>query len=379
MSEIPITQINYRPGVIDLGMGNPDFDLLPVELLHRSAEEYFKANDARPLQYGIERGDGYFRQSLAGFLSPKYGDEVDPDSLFITSGASSALDLLCTLYTKPGDVIFVEQPTYFLALRIFEDHSLQVVSIPMDADGMRIDLLEQRLVEHTPKFIYTIPIFQNPSGRTLSTSRRQKLVELALRDNFLVVVDEAYQFLTYSQNQTASFAVYTPEHEQVISVNSFSKILAPGLRLGWIQAHDTVISRLSGCGLLESGGGMNPYTSALVRGLIESGGLDENISSLQRVYSKRRDALDMALRSHLPQAEYAIPGGGFFFWVRIPGVDAAELRRKAQEFMVDFRQGALFSSQTGMREYLRLGFCYYDPDEIKEGIFRLSNSIESFR
>jgi 2-aminoadipate transaminase len=236
-------------------------------------------------------------------------------------------------------------------------------------------LLEQRLVEHTPKFIYTIPIFQNPSGRTLSTSRRQKLVELALRDNFLVVVDEAYQFLTYSQNQTASFAVYTPEHEQVISVNSFSKILAPGLRLGWIQAHDTVISRLSGCGLLESGGGMNPYTSALVRGLIESGGLDENISSLQREYSKRKDALDAALRSHLPQAEYAIPEGGFFFWVRIPGVDAAELRSKAQEFLVDFRQGALFSNQIGMEEYLRLGYCFYDIEALEDGILRLRDCL----
>jgi len=168
MSELPITQINFRPGVIDLAMGNPDFDLLPMELLHQSADEYFQAKDARPLQYGIEQGNGYFRQSLAGFLSPKYGDEVEPDSLFITAGASSALDLLCTLYTKPGDVIFVEQPTYFLALRIFEDHGLQVESIPMDAEGMCIDILEQRLLEHTPKFIYTIPIFQNPSGRTLS-------------------------------------------------------------------------------------------------------------------------------------------------------------------------------------------------------------------
>ncbi|MFL7891232.1 MAG: PLP-dependent aminotransferase family protein [Anaerolineales bacterium] len=377
MSELPVTQINFRRGVIDLGMGNPDFALLPVELLHQSADEYFQAKDARPLQYGIEQGDGYLRQSLAGFLSLKYGDEVEPDSLFITAGASSALDLLCTLYTKPGDLIFVEQPTYFLALRIFEDHGLQVESIPMDAEGMRIDLLEQRLFEHTPKFIYTIPIFQNPSGRTLSTNRRQKLVEFALRDNFLVVADEAYQFLTFSQKQTESFAFYTPDNEQVISVNSFSKILAPGLRLGWIQAHDMVINRLSGCGLLESGGGMNPYTSALVRSLIESGGLEKNISSLQGEYSRRRDAMDVALRSHLPQAEYTIPEGGFFFWVKIPGVDAAELRSRAQEFLVDFRQGVLFSNQTGMREYLRLSFCFYGIEDLEDGIVRLRNCLRA--
>jgi len=192
-----------------------------------------------------------------------------------------------------------------------------------------------------------------------------------------VVADEAYQFLTYSQKQTESFVVYTPDNEQVISVNSFSKILAPGLRLGWIQAHDTIISRLSGCGLLESGGGMNPYTSALVRSLIESGGLEKNISSLQGEYSRRRDAMDVALRSHLPQAEYTMPEGGFFFWVKIPGVDAAELRSRAQEFLVDFRRGVLFSNQTGMREYLRLGFCFYDIEELEDGIVRLRDCLRA--
>ncbi|MCJ7537332.1 MAG: PLP-dependent aminotransferase family protein [Anaerolineales bacterium] len=375
MSELPITQINFRPGVIDLGMGNPDFDLLPVDLLRQSAETYFSTSDPRPLQYGIEQGDGYFRQSLAGFLSTRYGTGVDPDLLFITAGASSALDLLCTLFTQPGEVIFVEEPTYFLALRIFEDHGLRVVPIPMDADGLRLDVLEQRLTEFNPKFIYIIPVFQNPSGRTLSQDRRQKLVGLAQRENFLVVADEAYQFLAYSQSPPESFAVYTRDVEQIVSVNSFSKILAPGLRLGWIQAHGTVIERLSSSGLLESGGGMNPFTSALVRGLIESGGLDENITNLRRDYSQRLTAMDAALRTYLPTAEYTLPQGGFFFWVNLPGVDAADLRSRAQEFQVDFRQGALFSSQAGMRDYLRLGFCFYDSAAIEEGVKRLGDCI----
>lgn len=376
MSELPVTQINFRPGVIDLGMGNPDFDLLPVDLLHKSAEEYYATNDPRILQYGIEAGDGYFRRSLAGFLTARYATVVDEELLFVTAGASSALDLLCTLYTQPGDVIFVEEPTYFLALRIFEDHGLEAVPIPMDGEGLNIEVLEQRVAKYDPKFIYTIPVFQNPSGITLSVKRRDRLVELARRENFLVVADEAYQFLPYSGSQTGSFAEYTSEIEQIISVNSFSKILAPGLRLGWIQGHSSVIERLSSCGLLESGGGMNPYTSALVRGLIESGGLDENITNLQSAYSQRLNAMDAALREHLPEAEYSTPQGGFFFWVRIPGVEAAELRRRANEHMVDFRQGSLFSSQMGMGDFLRLGFCFYGTEDLEEGIVRLKRSVE---
>ena len=375
MSEIPVTQINFRSGVIDLGMGNPDFDLLPVDLLHKSAEEYFAANDPRPLQYGTEAGDGYFRRSLAGFLSRRYGAEVDPDLLFVTAGASSALDLLCTLYTRPGDTIFVEEPTYFLALRIFEDHGLEAVPIPMDEDGINVSFLEQRLANYKPKFVYTIPVFQNPSGITLTPGRREKLVNLAQRENFLLIADEAYQFLTYSSSQPPSFAEYTEKVEQIISVNSFSKILAPGLRLGWIQAHDAVIERLSTCGLLESGGGMNPYTSALVRGMLDSGELDDNITNLRGAYSQRLEAMDAALKEHLPGAEYSTPKGGFFFWVKFPGIDAAELRQKANDFMVDFRQGALFSSQMGMGEYLRLGFCYYDPKDIEMGVRRLKECL----
>jgi len=378
MSELPITQINFRPGVIDLGMGNPDFDLLPVDLLHQSAQEYFISNDSRPLQYGIEQGNGYFRKSLSGFLSRRYEFDINPELLFVTAGASSALDLLCTLYTRPGDVIFVEEPSYFLALRIFRDHGLEAIPIPMDAEGLKVDILEERLTEYNPKFIYTIPVFQNPSGITLSPGRRDELVQLAQRNNFLVIADEAYQFLTYSQSQPGSFVEYTQDVEQIISVNSFSKIMAPGLRLGWIQANSKVIERLSSCGLLESGGGMNPYTSALVRGLIESGGLDDNITSLHNAYSKRLNALEFALKSYLPGAEYRTPTGGFFFWIRIPGIDAAELRTRAQEYDFDFRQGSLFSSQMGMGEYLRLGFCFYGPEDLEAGVIRLRDCLDAY-
>ena len=376
MTDLPVTQINLPPGFIDLGMGNPDFDLLPLDLLHRSAETYFAAGDRRTLQYGAEAGDGNFRRALADFLSAACGSGVDPGLLFVTAGASSALDLICSLYTRPGDVIFAEEPSYFLALRIFADHGLRVIPIPMDDDGLRLDALEAELAGSRPKFVYTIPAFQNPSGRTLSQSRREKLVELAQRHNFQIVADEVYQFLHYGPKPPQPFAAFAADVEQVISVNSFSKILAPGLRLGWVQAHAKVIGRLTGSGLLDSGGGMAPFTSAVVRGMVESGALAENIAHLRLEYARRLRSLDAALQRHLPQAEYALPQGGFFIWVRLPGMDAARLRREAQAFEVGIRQGALFSSRNGMQDYVRLAFCFYREEELEEGVVRLKRCLD---
>jgi DNA-binding transcriptional MocR family regulator len=307
-----------------------------------------------------------------------YANSVDPEMLFVTAGASSALDLLCTLFTKPGDTIFVEEPSYFLALRIFSDHELRPIPISMDKEGLIIDELDQRLTEHQPKFVYTIPTFQNPSGITLSQKRRELLVERAQQNNFLVLADEAYQFLPLADSQPGSFAEFTQVVDQVISINSFSKILAPGLRLGWIQAHPRVIQRLASSGLLESGGGMNPYTSALVRGLIESGELETNIIELRTEYGTRLKAVDAALRAHLSKSEYTLPEGGFFFWVRLPGVDAADLRSQARDFKVDFRQGKLFSSQSALEDYLRISFCNYKPNAIEEGIIRLGKCVEMY-
>jgi 2-aminoadipate transaminase len=375
MVEIPITQIKSSPEVIDLGLGDPDADLFPLELLQHSAEAYFASGDRQPLQYGAEAGNGYFRAALADFLAKAGGESIAPESLFVTAGASSALDLVCSLYTRPGDTIFVEEPSYFLALRIFADHGLRTVPIAMDEDGLCIEALEEELTRQHPKLVYSIPTFQNPSGRTLPQARREKLVEMAQRHNFLLVADEVYQFLGYSQAPPQPFAAFAQEVEQVISVNSFSKILAPGLRLGWIQTHGTVIKRLEGCGLLYSGGGMNPYTSALVCNLIESGGLEQNIQRLRTEYAARLAVLEAALGKYIPKAQYIPPQGGLFFWVRLPGVDTAELRRKAQGFKVDIRQGALFSSRKGLADSFRLAFSYYGPQDIEEGVRRLGDCL----
>jgi len=377
MTELQITQFELPSGFIDLGMGNPDLALLPLDALRQSSENFFAQKDPRPLQYGIEQGSGYFRQGLADFLTDAYGAEVDPRLLFITSGASSALDLICSLMTRPGDVVFAEEPSYFLALRIFEDHGLRVVPVPMDDDGLDLDALEDLLSDYSPKFLYTIPTFQNPSGRTLPLERRERLVALAQRFEFHIVADEVYHLLTYGQAPPMPFAQFAQDVEQVISINSFSKIMAPGLRLGWVQAHPKVIQRMAGCGLLDSGGGMNPFTSALVTNLIQSGDLARNIAKIRGEYASRRKVLDESLRRYLHQAEYTPPEGGFFFWVRLPGIDTEKLRPKARENKIDYRPGVLFSSQGKLHEYMRMSFCVHCPEEIEEGVVRLAECIRN--
>jgi len=375
---IPTYQTYVPEGMIDLGVGNPDFALLPLDMLRRAAEACFAKGNPTFLQYGTEQGNGYFRLALADFLSQGYGFSVDFDTLFVNNGISNGLDSICAHFTRPGDTIFVEEPTYFLALRIFRDHRLHIVPIQTDENGLVIEALEEKLTEFQPKFLYTVPTFQNPGGFTFPDERREQLVDLSQGYEFLIVADEVYHFLNYSGRKIKPFAAYT-DLETVISLGSFSKILAPGLRLGWMQAHRDRIKPLVSSGLLDSGGGLNPFTSAIVRELIEAGDLEKNITGLIATYRSRLSVMDASLRRELPQVEFKTPEGGFFFWVRLFGVDASQLRDEARKFNVGFRQGALFSSQDGMRDYIRLCYTFYDEEKIEEGIRRLRQCLDGRR
>jgi 2-aminoadipate transaminase len=372
---MPIEQTDVPPGNIDLGSGNPSLELLPIEILERASANYFSASDQRTLQYGAERGNGYFLAALAEFLSTNLRFNVPINKLLTTNGASAALDILCTLYTKPGDLIFVEEPTYFLARSIFADHQLQVEPVSLEKDGLNVEQLEEKLSWAKPKFIYTIPTFHNPASVTLAQERREWLVNLSHQNNFLIIADEVYQFLAYDSTPPIPLAAFANRVEQVISINSFSKILAPGLRLGWIQAHQNVIKRLAECGLLDSGGGLNPFTSGIVYYLIQAGDLAENISKLKQVYQKRLAAMNKALAQYLPKANYLIPHGGYYFWVRLQGLDTSQLRVSAQKSGIDFRPGRLFSSQMGLKEYLRLSFSYYNAKQIELGVKKLADCL----
>jgi len=370
-------QNQVRPDVIDLGLGDPSLPLLPLDLIREATQTRLSQKDNSFLQYGAEQGDGHFRLALANFLTKGYGFDIKPESIFVTNGISNALDLICTLFTKAGDTIFVEEPTYFLALRIFEDHHLKVISIDTDENGLVVESLEENLAEFHPKFLYLIPTFHNPTGATIPQERRERLVQLAKEHDFIIVADEVYHLLSYARKPPKSFAAYIGI-ENVISLGSFSKILAPGLRLGWLQAHLEKIKRFNSCGLLDSGGGLNPFTSAIVGEVIKSGGLEANISKLINIYRSRLHVMDSALRQHLPSVEYSVPHGGYFFWLRLPEkTDARELRRNAQFFKVDFRPGTLFSSRDELKNQIRLCYVHYEEDKIEEGVLRLKRCLNN--
>jgi DNA-binding transcriptional MocR family regulator len=199
---------------------------------------------------------------------------------------------------------------------------------------------------------------------------------LSRQHDFLLVADEVYHFLSYSSQPPKPFAADT-EDGNVISLGSFSKILAPGLRLGWMQTNVKIIQRCINSGLLDSGGGMNPFTSAIVSRVLETGGLDQNIAKLIAIYRARIPVMDAALRQHLPDVEFNLPQGGYFFWIHLPSkINASELQRQAEAFKVGFRPGELFSCQGGMQDYIRLCFVFYQPDKLEQGIWRLKQSLD---
>jgi 2-aminoadipate transaminase len=372
MSLLQTTQLNIPAGMIDFGVGQPSLSLLPLAMLRQAADHRLSQGNAELLAYGADQGDGRFLGALAQFLSARYRHPVDAKELMITASASQALDLICTRFTKPGDTIFVEQPTYFLALLIFRDHGLNVVGIPMDEHGMLMDALEEALVRHKPTLVYTIPTFQNPSAITMPEERRQQLLMLSAEHDFLVVADEVYQMLDFGGTLPRPLATRVA-NGRVLSLGSFSKICAPGLRLGWIQTSPVLLDTLLASGVLESGGGLNPFTSGVMHSMIELGLEDQCLDSLRGVYRERCAALSTALRGQLPSCSFVEPEGGFFIWLQLPeGRTVADILEKSREHGVNFQPGTRFAGGGALSNYVRLSFAYYEAAQLVEGVSRLA-------
>jgi DNA-binding transcriptional MocR family regulator len=380
MNNFKTAQLYIPPDVIDFGAGQPSLHLLPLAFLREAAADRLNRDEPGYLAYGAVAGDGFFRNVLADFLSTHYRMPVDYGDLFITGGASQGLDLVCTLFSRPGDTIFVEEPSYFLALRIFADHELNIVGLPMDDRGLIVEAVEQKLAQHAPAFLYTIPTFHNPSSATLAADRRSRLVQLSREHNFPIVADEVYHLLTYAEAPPAPLASYV-DSGPVISLGSFSKIMAPGLRLGWIQAAADTVKRFADCGLVDSGGSLNHLTSGVMRSAIELGLLEKQLTKLKTVYRERKIALSNALRELLPDTvRFVEPDGGFFIWLEFDDrVDTVDIQAIAQRHNVDFLPGINCSGRNGLKNYARLSFAYFDVPELEEGARRLATAIQEYQ
>ncbi len=363
--------------MINFGIGRPSADLLPLDLMQQACEAFFREAEPNDISYGSKEGDVRFVESLATFLGENYGQQVRTDSLLLSGGVSQALDFICTQLSRPSDIIIVEEPCYFLAYRIFKDHGLNIITVPIDGDGMDLDALETLLSRVKPTLVYTIPTYQNPSGRCMSTARRKRLIALSQSHDFLIVADEVYQLLSYHGAPPAAFGTMLAG-DTVLSVGSFSKILAPGLRLGWIQTSNKRVRQLTKAGLLNSGGSINQFTSMIVKQALDSGLAQNHLAKLRTVYRDRVITMDAALREQLSDhVSWTKPEGGYFFWLKlIKHVDVKALNERASALQVEFHPGTLFSNNEGMQDYIRLSFAYYGKELIRNGIARLKTAFE---
>jgi len=360
------------PGVINFGVGQPSADLLPVDLIQTATADFLARAHPLELNYGERQGDRGFREALAGFLTSEYEDSVSADELFVTAGNSQALDFVCGQFAREGDTVFLEEPSYFLAHQIFSDHGLNVVGIPVDADGMIIEALVEQLAIHRPALLYTIPSFHNPGGQTLSADRREELARLSLEHDFLIVADEVYQLLHYFDKPPSALGTMT-DRGNILSLGSFSKIMAPGLRLGWIQTSPNLMQQILETGVVNSGGSFNHFTSQVMRHAIDLGLQQSMLEKLRITYRQRVETMDAALHQHLGcLATWQRPGGGYFFWLEFDKMlDTTALKTHAADFKTGFQPGAVFSCTGDLKNCLRLSFAHYGDDDIAEGIARL--------
>ncbi len=359
-------------GTINFGVGQPSADLLPGALLGAAAASFHAGAEAFDFNYGQLAGDSRFIASLAGFLTAEYQHEVAAESLMVTAGNSQALDYVCTMLTGAGDTIFVEEPSYFLAFQIFRDHGLKLVSIPTDANGIDVERLEAALKKERPRLLYTIPSYHNPCGTCLSAERRSRLAQLSLDYDFTIVADEVYQLLYFGKPPPAAMGTYV-DSGNIISLGSFSKILAPALRLGWSQSSDHLQELLQAGGMVNSGGSMNHYASHVVRTALDSGAQANHLRTLRSQYTERVAAMDAALSEHFAKlARWHCPQGGYFFWLELSGnVDTSRYRERAAELETGFQPGSVFSNTGEFSNCMRLSFAHYSPVDIAQGMRRL--------
>jgi 2-aminoadipate transaminase len=375
------TQNELREGFIEFAFGEPDPALLPVGLVRDAADRALMGPDAAgALAYGSNPGPEALREAIAERTTAREGLALAAGDVLVSGGNSQALGQVLTDLTRPGDVVFVERPTYNLALGIIADHAVEVTGVPLDGEGLDVAALEtavraRRASGRRPRLLYTIPTFHNPSGLSLSPARREQLLELARREDLVIVEDDVYRELSFEGDAPPALRTLDPE-APVVRLGSFAKSLAPGLRLGWIDAPAGLREVLAADGVLESGGCVSQFSAHVVAALLAAGAYGAHVAALRLAYASRRDALAEALGEHLPAGcSFIKPAGGFFVWVTLPdGLTASALLPAAERHHVGFAPGGRFCTD-GEDRGLRLAFSLYDEASLAEGGRRLGAAL----
>ena len=363
-----------NPINFDSGIG--DVHLFPAEDFRKVLQVVMRRDGIAALDYGEPNGHGALRETIAHILASQ-GLQTQPENVLITAGSQQALSLISQLLLKPGDVILVESPTYSGALDLFRSLEFKVVGIPMDGQGMQVEMLEKLLQQHHPKLIYTIPNFHNPTGTCLSSQRRRQLIVLADRYNIPILEDDFVGDLRYEGRTQPALKALDPGG-RVIYINTFSKILMPGLRVGFLIAEGPVYNALVNFKRVN-----DLATSTLVQRAVEAyvtvGRYQAHLRRSCQIFRKRRDAMVLAIRRYLPaEVRFDTPLGGLFIWLQLPeNLSSEMLLPLAWEEGVVFAPGSeFFPDKLDGRNWLRLNFVAQAPDQINEGIRRLGSAIK---
>ena len=372
---LSLVQMGRRPHLISFtGFGDPQ--QFRVHEFYQAVKEVMRRDGHAALEFDDLRGYGPLRATIAHVLASQ-GIQVHPDSVLITSGSQQALGLMTQLLLKPGDAVVVESPSYDGALALFRAHQLKLIGCPVDACGMQVEQLEPLLQQQHPKLIYTIPHFQNPTGTSLSFPRRRHLVALADRYNIPILEDDFVGELRYEGHTQPALKALDPGG-RVIYVGTFSKLLLPGLRVGFLVAEGPIFDLLARQKWMHDLATTTLTQRALER-YITVGRYQAQVRRLCLVYRQRRDAVVRAIRRHLPPGVQLLsPQGGLFVWVQLPkGISAVRLLPLAIEEGVEYAPGPRFFPQpTEGEDYLRLNFATQTPEAIDEGIRRLGRALQ---
>jgi 2-aminoadipate transaminase len=354
---------------INFTRGVPATESLPVDEVIEAAEAALKRHGKAMLQYGPSLGFEPLRQWIGEW------QHATADCVLISNGSLQLIEFLCLSMLEPGDVVFTEAPSYDRTLMLLRRHGATVVGIPMESDGPDIDALERALAQQVPKFLYIIPDFQNPSGVTCSGAKRRRIADLASRYGFLIVEDAPYRFLRYRGQEEPTLYGMVPD--RTLHMSSFTKLIAPGMRTGFLVANPDLITRLAKVA-------EDTYISPgfLAQGITyewcRQGRLAPQIERLKALYAPRLDACLTSLDEYMPDTVATHPDGGFFISITLPaGVLAADVRTEAANRGLNIADGLAFFPNGGGERFLRLPFCALAPTEIDEGIRRLADSVKA--
>ena len=373
-----------KPGIISFAGGFPDSALFDVEGIREAVNDALTHEPGAALQYGATEGYQPLREQIAAFMATKGVRDTAANDLIVTTGSQQALDLLGKTLISPGDKVIVEGPTFLATIQCFRLYGAELITVPVDGQGAQTDVLEQLVAQHKPKFVYLIPTFGNPSGALMSLERRRAVLEMAVKHDTLIVEDDPYGDLYFGEAPPPSLLALSHTvpgaRERLVHCGSLSKVLSPGLRVGWMVAPAALLAKATMCKQF-SDAHTSTFAQATAARYLMAGRMPATLDRVRRVYAERAAAMGAALRRELGDAiDFVPPQGGLFIWARLTGAggrvaDGAALAQAAIQQGVAFVPGAPFFASHPVHATLRLSFATAPLDKIEEGVARLGAAL----